>query len=153
MFDYAHADVRPWPTELPFGSMHTFLTDVAWSSGDAGRVCDVMVEHQAPGRAASYWRFRALSPLEVIVSEDERQATSLWARRDAACPGAQGFLLIKNSPVIAALLQREPHMDFLARGLDHYVLGTDSAVAHILCFDTPELSAITSPHTKSELAS
>ena len=140
MFDYSQATVRPWPEALPFGSRHTYLLDVHWTCEQ----CAVTIERDEPSLPKERWKFVAEYAVEVIIHQDERQAVGLWVRRDETCPGADGYLVVEKSPILAAVLKHEPHLDFYADICDarHFVIGTDSAVAHILSRDVPKLTQL-----------
>jgi hypothetical protein len=108
------------------------LFRVEWD-GDQS-VCDLVIELTKP---TERWRFRAFEPMSVLVQEDEGQVCSLWSRRDQCCKGAGGFLVVANSPMIDAIALNEGHIGDFARSMQHFVLGTDSAVAHVLCAEPP----------------
>jgi hypothetical protein len=104
----------------------------------------VNIERDEPGKAREIWRFTAEYAVEVIVHQDERQAVGLWVRRNDTCPDADGYLVVENSPVLEAILKYEPHLDIDSdvREARHFVIGTGSAVAHILCRNTPQLARV-----------
>jgi hypothetical protein len=141
MFDYSKSLVRPWPAKLPFRSRHTTLTDVRWA---VEGFCDLTVEHRPPGGDATRWRFRADAPLDVIIQEDEGQAVSLWMRRSECSPGEEGFLVVEASPILRAIRETEPHVEPTLTNVQHFVIGTDDGVAHVLCEATPSLEQVAS---------
>ncbi|HEX8899993.1 hypothetical protein [Vitreimonas sp.] len=114
------------------------LARVEWIT-NVDRVCEIDVEFDPP---LERWRIEALEPMSVIVQEDEGQVCSLWRRRDECCPGAGGFLIVEKSPMIAAIVQHESQAARIAESMQHFVIGTDAAVAHVLCQDAPKVSKI-----------
>jgi len=77
-----------------------------------------------------------------VIERDEIQVVSLWVRRSECCEGAGGFLVVENSPMLAALLGPEAHLETNEDVTEakHFVIGTDWGVAHILSRDVPQVA-------------
>ena len=139
MFNYSKSTVRPWPEQLPFGTRHSYLSGVRWSEDRSVFEIEVAL----PGDERVHWHFAADKPMYVLVEDDERQVLSLWARRNECCQGGGGYLIVENSPLLDAVLRTESHLKIYDEFVNarHFVLGTETAVAHVICVDRPELFA------------
>ncbi len=80
--------------------------------------------------------------MNVLVQEDEGQVCSLWRRRDECCRGAGGFVIVDKSPIVAAIILHEGHVADLAETMRHFVIGTDAAVAHVICAEPPSATRL-----------